>query len=52
MHVAIAVMKKRHFQLDHLRLRYLYRIHIQYLEFKSQEINMILSFIDMNDDLN
>lgn len=32
-------MKKRHFHLDHLRLRFLYRVHIQDLEFTSQEIN-------------
>jgi hypothetical protein len=39
MPVASAVMKKRHFQLDHLRLRYLYRIHIQKLELTSLEID-------------
>jgi hypothetical protein len=39
MPVASAVMKKRHFQLDHLRLRFLYRIHIQKLELTPPEID-------------
>jgi hypothetical protein len=32
-------MRKRNFHIDHLRLRFMYRIHIQDLEFTSQEIN-------------
>jgi hypothetical protein len=32
-------MRKRNFHIDHLRLRFLYRVHIQDLDFTLQEIN-------------
>ena len=39
MHAAIGLMQKRNFHIDHLRLRFLYRIHIQKLELTPPEID-------------